>query len=122
MGTMARTKSANASPSIPVPTIASATRIFIPENRARAVISGSTTIATIQCDKIRLGRSITLIWAASATAGVTDTAVGTTVLAPNTTTANICLSGSIIPAQGTNLTLTQDIYGQWQESGRSVNG
>lgn len=106
----------------PLTTIASATRLFVPDTITVFYVSGSTTIATIQTDKVRPGRELKILWASGATAGVTDTAIGTTLLAPQTTTNNICLSGAISPAHGTVLTVIQDAYGQWLETARSING
>lgn len=98
-----------------LPTIASATALVLNETSNVFVVTGTTTIGSIDTatTPIRPGRVIVLLFAG--TISVTDTAVASTANGKIHT-------GSTSPALGTTLTLMQANNGSWWQIGYSANG
>lgn len=98
-----------------LPTIASATDIYIPEEKDVFAISGTTTVATINKTGAYFPGRVVLVYA-SASFAITDTAAATK------TQGGVHLSAAYSLVEGDTLTLMCGNGGDWYELARSHNG
>ena len=92
----------------PIPTIASAAALPIPDAGEYFLVSGTTTITSIQQSRVWPGRRITLHAASSSTAvSITSTDIA------SATSGQIYLNTSFILVQGGSIELRQNPDGVW---------